>query len=121
MVAAAIVLIPAILVAIVLVVAGVATSRQRQLGPEHPGVSESTEPLPPACDPHTPTVVPQPQPHPFPAFVPAKPAGRHHEDSVELVPADWMPPVGADRLRAMQQTRVLWLPLDPRRKEGGSR
>jgi len=111
------IVIVSILVAAGLVIAGVVTSRQRQLGPEHPGVSLSTPPLPPACDPTGAVVVPQP--HPWPAFVPARPAGRHRDDSIELIPAHELL-AREQRLREIQQTRVLWLPLDSRRKEGGA-
>lgn len=95
------------------VLGAVANYRARQLGPDHPGATATTPPLPPDA----PTLV---TPIPFPVFEPAappRPVGRHHEDTVRRVPADWMPVTGASRLRALEQTRS---DLSPQRKEGGS-
>jgi hypothetical protein len=110
----------AIAVAIILI--SVAQSRARQLGPEHPGATISTPPLPP-LPPDEPTLV-TPIPHPWPTFVPAAPArpvGRHHEDTVETVPAGWMPPTDAQRLRALEQTRIIpRFQTSPGHKAGGA-
>ena len=80
----------ALVCALALVVVGaVGNHRARQLGV-----------TPPA---ETPTRV-MPAPYPFP---PARPVGRHHEETVCPVPADWMPVTGAARLRALEQTHLI--------------
>lgn len=94
------------------VLGAIANHRARQLGPDHPGVTTTT-----------PTLLPKPVPFPVfePATPPARPVGRHHEDTVHRVPDDWMPITGADRIRALEETRQFTQPdLSPRRKEGGS-
>lgn len=98
-----------VLIAVGLAVLGaVANHRARQLGPDHPGATATTPTLP----------TDKPKPIPYPAFEPARPVGRHHEETVIRVPDDWMP---IDRLLAVEQTRQFPRPdLSPWRKEGGS-
>lgn len=70
--------------------------RARQLGPDHPGVQLTTPPLPPA----RPSLGPRPLPERMPSvdvFPPAVEVGRHREDTVRIVPADWRPVIGAAR------------------------
>jgi hypothetical protein len=107
------ILLPSVLLAAVLVLVGVAQSRQRQLGPDHPGATASTPTLPPVT----------PQPYPWPTFTPAteRLTGRHHEETVEPVPADWMPLPEADRLRALERTRIIpRFEAAPGHKAGGA-
>ncbi|MEV6297815.1 hypothetical protein AB0M02_00240 [Actinoplanes sp. NPDC051861] len=107
--------------AVVLILLGVAQSRQCE--PAQPDVSVNTPPI------HPPQLIPWPSdpesaetgsPAPSPQLAPQLP-GRHRQDTVRTVPADWMPATGADRIRALEQTRMIPRPdLSPSRKEGGS-
>ena len=108
LVTAFIVTLLAISLATAIGIIAVGQSRRRELGPDHPGVTVSTPPLPPT---EYPTFVPA-TPHP----APQRPAGRHHPDTVRTVPEGWMPATGADRIRALEDTRRFEAP-----NEGGSR
>lgn len=112
-----VVLVVAVAAATGLITMAILQSRQAGPGPERPAATLTTQPLPPV--PPSPAAG-TPQPHPFPPHVPARHVGRHHEETVRAVPADWMPVTGEARIRALETTRVFPAPeIDPHRKGGG--
>ena len=73
--------------------AGILTLVRHRVEDEHPGAQEGVPTLAPLDSPTLVDLPPTRIEHrPVSRAQPVRPAGRHHEDTVHIVPLDWTPP-----------------------------